>query len=45
MDKGAWQATWGHKESDTTEETGHVCIIKICNQANLKKNEQKSKIF
>ena len=19
MDRGAWQATWGHKESDTTE--------------------------
>ena len=20
MDRGAWQATWGHKESDTTEQ-------------------------
>ena len=31
MDTGAWQAMygpWGHKESDTTEMTGHtpICV-------------------
>ena len=45
VDPGAWRATRGHKESDMTEETEHVCLIKICDQANLRKNEQKSKIF
>ena len=45
VDPAAWRATRGHKESDTTEEAERVCLIKICDQANLRKNEQKPKIF
>ena len=26
MDRGAWQATWGHKESDITEVSQHAWL-------------------
>ena len=26
MDRGAWRATWGHKESDVTEVTSHALM-------------------
>ena len=32
MDRGAWWATWGPKELDTTEVTVHACetCLKLC---------------